>query len=242
MKDLLIISAGKGSRMNSKLPKILFKTKNNKTNLENLIIDTKEYFKNIYLIIDKSQEQIFKKQKNIKLICINSGLGSGHAILEGIKKINKISSDITIIWGDAIITDKNILKEIINYKMSDCSGIIPVKQVKNPYVCFKITEDFICSSVDFSKYGEINKNGLQDLCIFRFKTKILKKQLQEFHNNTFKNNYITISKEFEFLYIIHSLYNSNKKIKCFKAENPNSILSYNSKTELKNIINNIKWL
>jgi len=163
--DLLILAAGKGSRMNSELPKALHKTLNNDNNINNIYNMCKDLFDNIRVVINTSDVKLFGDNinKNIDIIVISSGLGSGHAVKASLEDNANTSKEFCLIWGDAIVSDNTIIKELIEYP-SDCA--IPVVSIKDPYVSFKCDSNLNAKSVDFSKYGETNINGLQDKCIF----------------------------------------------------------------------------
>lgn len=237
--DLIILAAGKGSRMQSSIPKALHKTINNMTNIENTILKCNVLFDNIFIVINDKDINIFKeslnKEHHPKLLSISSGLGSGHAIYELISNYNsKISKEFVIVWGDAVIYNDNIINELVQYNNSMC---FPVIMNNNPYVSINVDDNFYAKYVDFSKYGEMNKVGFQDKCIFKVNKQILFKALQSFHFSCFKSGrYITESGEFEFLYIIHLLYQLKKKIKCYITDYENDILSYNTKDELEKLL------
>ncbi|MHB8097974.1 MAG: NTP transferase domain-containing protein [Sulfuricurvum sp.] len=227
--DLLILAAGKGSRMNSSLPKALHETLDN-NNINNIYEKCSGLFDNIYVAINHSNEKVFKDNinENIGIISISSGLGSGHAVLESIKSNKDLSSEFCLIWGDAVIFDSDIVEELIAYPSNFA---IPVLQVDNPYVSFKCDSNLRAKSVDFSKYGETNSKGLQDKCIFKLDKNILLNALQNFHSCTYKDGrYITESSEFEFLYVIHLL-SLTENVQCYITDK-NSIFSYNTQEEL----------
>lgn len=221
---IYFIAAGKGSRMKSDIPKALHKINNKSALVRNI-----EKMKDYRVVINNNDKDIFKKYiPEEKLISICSGLGSGHAIMQ-----LELEDDDIIIWGDTLILENDIIDELENVK-SDSPLIVPLKSVHNPYVNFKIDSKFNIEEVMFSKYGEISAEGFQDCCIFKVK-KSLKNYLLYFHKAVWKSRYITESNEFEFLYIIHYLFNINNPAYGYMTENDSNIVSYNTKKELKEI-------
>lgn len=243
MSDLVILSAGKGTRMKSDVPKALHIIDDKGTsNIQNTININKELFDNIYVVVNCKDEALFSENiKNAKVLGIDSGLGSGHAIFETIKKY-KISDEFLLVWGDAVFVNDKLTKELLAYPTTH--AVIPVYETLNPYISFKVTDKLKAKSVDFSKYGENNDSGLQDKCIFKLNNKVALSVLKMIHNATFKDGrYITESKEFEFLYFIHAMASKGKQVQCYITEYENSIFSYNNKEELdeiKNILSDIQ--
>ena len=236
MIDLVILAAGKGSRMNSHIPKALHIIDEEGTNnMQNTINMNTGLFQNIFVVVNSKDKELFEKEiHGATVLGINSGLGSGHAVFETIKKY-KLSDDFILVWGDAVFMDNKLSKELINYPSEHT--VIPIYKTQNPYISFKVTEDLQATSVDFSKYGETNETGLQDKCIFRLNKKIINSTLKLIHQATFKNGrYITESKEFEFLYFVHAMAAADETIQCYITEYNDSIFSYNTQDELNKIM------
>lgn len=221
------IAAGKGSRMNSDLPKALHAIQGEPNIIRNIKMLDDDY----RVVIDENDLITFSNYICLeKLITITSGLGSGHAILQ-----LKLNDDDIIIWGDAVINDVSIIEELqkTNFK---CDLVVPLKNVQNPYVNFLIDDKFHIQEVNFSKYGETSASGFQDCCIFKVSGALTSK-LKELHNAIWKSRYITESSEYEFLYIIHYLFNSNVPAKGYITDFPDAIVSFNTQTELLEIEN-----
>ena len=224
---IYFIAAGKGSRMNSELPKALHKVDGIPNIVRNINMINDDY----RVVINVSDIDIFSQYIDAdKIYHINSGLGSGHAIMQ-----LHLEDDDIIIWGDAVILNTDIIEEI--KKTEGCS--IPLKHTDNPYVNFLCDKRLNIKEVLFSKYGEKSSHGLQDVCIFKV-TKDIIEHLNAVHNATWKGRYITESNEFEFHYIMHYKYNIHKPAKGYITQYPNSIESYNTKSELKQIENKIR--
>jgi len=229
---IYFIAAGKGSRMKSARPKALHEV----NGIPNIIrnIGLIENISDYRVVINKTDKKIFREfVSDDKLITIESGYGSGHAIM----KLDICDDDI-IIWGDAVIKDVDIVKELAEYDLGQNTLIIPLKKVRDPYVNFLLTENSIIKEVLFSKYGELSKSGYQDCCIFKVSSK-LKTYLKNVHAAIWKDRYITESNEFEFLYIIHYLFNIDDSAYGYLTEYPDAILSYNNKEELAAIESSI---
>lgn len=219
---IYFIAAGKGSRMKSDLPKALHDV-NGEPNLVRNVKLLKEDYR---VVVNRGQLKLFSEYVPAKNILeIDSGLGSGHAIMQIPLKDNDI-----VIWGDAVIVDPKIIDEI---KGQDGFSI-PLKRVKNPYVNFLCDKNLKVQETLFAKYGETSKTGLQDCCIFKV-TQKSRQQLEDLHSAIWKGRYITESNEFEYLYLMHYKFNINDPANGYITEYPDAIESYNTKEELNKI-------
>jgi molybdopterin-guanine dinucleotide biosynthesis protein A len=236
---LLIPAGGKGTRYLDAQPKALGVV-NGEENLIHTLHATKEMFDETVVVVNEEDEPLFRKSIcktpfKVTLMSLkgSAGQGSGHGVMESLKRIN-LNDEIVIFWGDAHIIDAAIVEELISYRQS-APLIVPVWSVPNPYVSFNVDDHFNAKSVDFSKYGEVHARGYQDRCLFRARRDLLQ-YMMLFDSAVQKNGrYITETREFEFLYIIHVLYNFERPAKCYVTELGSSVQTYNTVDELKDI-------
>lgn len=225
---IYFICAGKGSRMSSEIPKALHEVQGVPNVLRNSRI-VQNLGQEFRVVLNKDDRETFLKFFSEEhIISINSGFGSGHAVM-----LLDLEDDDLIIWGDAIINNPSAITEMLEYE-SDAPLSLGLKKVTDPYVQFGITSCGSLSEVRFKKYCETSNSGYQDSCVFKVK-KDLTKHLKSIHNIIWKNRYITESGEFEFLYIIHYLYNIGDSADFYISSYPEGVLSYNTKEELKEI-------
>ena len=117
MKDLeiVILAAGKGSRMKTKTPKLLNKIKG-KSLIEHTINNAQKIkYAKINVIINKDLEILKKKFNQIRFIKQNRAQGTGHAVKVYLKQTKKLNN-ILIMMGDApfvsIVDIKKVLKQL----------------------------------------------------------------------------------------------------------------------------------
>jgi bifunctional N-acetylglucosamine-1-phosphate-uridyltransferase/glucosamine-1-phosphate-acetyltransferase GlmU-like protein len=224
---IYFIAAGKGSRMKSELPKALHQVNGEANLVRNVKLIDDDY----RVVVNRGQEALFSNYVPVEnILSIDSGLGSGHAIMQ-----IPLKDDDIVIWGDSVILDTRIIDEI---KTQDGFSI-PLKRVKNPYVNFLCDKNLKIQEALFAKYGETSASGLQDCCIFKV-TQKSRQQLEDLHNAIWKGRYITESNEFEYHYIMHYKSNINDPANGYITEYPNAIESYNTQDELKTIEKIIK--
>jgi|LakMenE01Jun11ns_1017448.scaffolds.fasta_scaffold9959694_71 bifunctional N-acetylglucosamine-1-phosphate-uridyltransferase/glucosamine-1-phosphate-acetyltransferase GlmU-like protein len=250
MINLIIIAAGNGKRMgNINVPKVLYPV-NGVPNLKRIITNAieSEVFDSIDLVIKDSAVKSFKEfldnsefDIKINLIPINSGLGDGHAILSMYKNAHQYNNSI-LVWGDVYIDSPMIFKELKDVGSSTgnnfSSAVIPVCTEKNPYVTILTDSNMNALSADFSKLGETHLEGFHDQSIFYINNDVIYDSLQKMHEVLWKNGqYITQSKELNFLHILHYLRNINYPANCYITEYPTK--SFNSIEELTKLENSL---
>jgi bifunctional N-acetylglucosamine-1-phosphate-uridyltransferase/glucosamine-1-phosphate-acetyltransferase GlmU-like protein len=236
MADLYIIAAGNGSRLNSTVPKALIPITDEPcltTTLQQIALKFRKVFVVTNVLVDRQWRLYFERLLSKfpefanQTIClaIKSGLGDGHATLQGILAAEKIegdalSQDIVVAWGDVFIPHEEIIDELLAVAPK-CSGILPVVHENSPYVSLLVDENMRCISADFSKYGEKHAAGFHDQSVFRFDLPRLKAALAILHNALWKGGrYLTPAGELSLLYTFHLLYNSGDPAYVYQTKYP----------------------
>ncbi len=122
--SILILAAGKGTRMKSDLPKVMHKITNRE--MLNLVIDEAKLLqpKNITIVVSEEmqnfQEKIIKEHSDIK---INFALqrerkGTAHAVSVGLKNLADLGEKLLILYGDTPLTSHLTLTKMIE-KLND---------------------------------------------------------------------------------------------------------------------------
>ena len=171
----IILSAGFQTRFDSIMPKTLMMYDDHQTILEKNIDTMLNFCDIIYVVINvkslsESYEFIVNKYIGVKLISINSGLGDGHAVLQSLRYINRISTflpndRVFLVWGDSIQDEKSLFKSTLNSYNE--SFTLPVKYESDPYVQFIITDTYI-NGVKFKRYNDDVSSGYHDYSLFLF--------------------------------------------------------------------------
>lgn len=255
MSELYIIAAGKGSRMGGSVPKALVPINESEPNLTTTLKQIGHKFTNVYVVTNRLiQDQwlayfssIGDLGKNVTNVPIDSGLGDGHAVLQGFSQsVQAVSTsgddDIVIAWGDVFIQHGEIIDELLSQSLSQCSGLLPAIREDNPYVTLLVDNHLNCVSADFSKYGESHQTGFHDQSIFRFDKTILWNCLNHLHVAFWKNGrYVSPGGELSLLYSFHWLYNMKKPVRVYETDYPT--LSFNTPAEVIEIQKEInkKW-
>ena len=243
MASLVIIAAGNGKRMEDiTIPKALYEI-NGKPNLYNTIHKSMKLFDKIFLIIKstsyKQFDEFCKKYEfnNCVLIPIESGLGDGHAVMTALMQPQITDDECIILWGDAYLYNNEIIKELLDVKLSKRTPVVfPVNSEETPYVTIIVDQMMNVLGADFSKLEECHKLGLHDQSIFKVNKKILLKTLMNMHACFWKNGrYISESKELNLLHSFHVLNNIHTPARAYISDY--SVGCFNTCEEASNIAN-----
>ena len=247
--DLYIIAAGNGSRMNARVPKALARITDEPC-LTTTLQQIGHKFSNVFVVTNAliqdewtnyfhrlraEYSDLWKRALNLP---IKSGLGDGHATLQGILAAERMSEvslcqDIVVAWGDVFFPEGEIIDELLSVSLEG-SGLLPAVREGNPYVSLLIDDKMRCVSADFSKYGESHQSGLHDQSVFRFSLPCLRRALTELHRSLWKNGrYIAPGGELSLLYSFHQLYNSDNPAYVYETGYPT--LSFNTVEEVADI-------
>ncbi len=233
---VIILAAGKGTRMNSDLPKVLHKLQGKA--LIDYVIDESELLdpKEIILVVGFKKEQVIKHTKNrihLKYATQVEQLGTGHAVLQTKELLKNKKGHILILYGDVPnikastlmpIVDDHISNNrdltLITAEIDDPSGYGRVIRDKNGNL-LKIIEEKDCSDNE-KKIKEWNPG------IYIFKIKEVFRIL-----NSIKTN--NASKEYYLTDAIGLAQQSNMQIKAIKIASSGEVIGINTTDQLKEL-------
>ena len=237
-KDLriVILAAGKGTRMNSGLPKVLHKL--HEKTLIDYVLDESKLLNPIetILVVGFKKNQVISHTKNrinLKYVTQKEQLGTGHAVLQTEKLLKDKKGHILILYGDVPNIKASSLQPIIeNHIINNRDLTLITAEVDNPTgygriirkkngQLLKIVEEKDCSDNE-RMIREWNPG------IYIFKIPEAFKIL-----NTIKAN--NASKEYYLTDAIELSQQSNMKIKAIKIENSDEVLGINTIKQLEEL-------
>lgn len=141
----VILGAGEGTRMKSRLPKVLHKVAGKE--LISHVIDclTSINFKKTFVVIGNGSDLVktyLEKYKNVDTVLQKERLGSGHALLQVKNKAKGLKGNLLVMCGDTPLVKKDTIKKLLSYHLKHknhatvLSGII-----ENPFGYGRIVRD-----------------------------------------------------------------------------------------------------
>ena len=233
---VVILAAGKGTRMNSELPKVLHKLQGKP--LIDYVIDQSELLnpKEIILVVGFKKDYIIEhtaKRINLKYATQMKQLGTGHAVLQTSELLKNKKGHILILYGDVPnikastlqpIIDDHILTNrdltLITAEIDDPAGYGRIIRDKNGSL-LKIVEEKDCNDYE-KKIKEWNPG------IYIFKIP----EVFEVLNNISTNN---ASKEYYLTDGIGIAQQSNMQIKAIKIADSNEVIGVNTTYQLEKL-------
>tara|TARA_B100000214_G_scaffold97439_1_gene67781 strand:- start:592 stop:1317 length:726 start_codon:yes stop_codon:yes gene_type:complete len=233
---VIILAAGKGTRMNSDLPKVLHKL-NGKALLD-FVLDESELLNPIetILVVGFKKEQVISHTENrinLKYATQIEQLGTGHAVLQTEELLKNNKGHIIILYGDVPNIKASTLRPIINEhiinnrdltlitaEIDDPSGYGRIIRDKNGNL-LKIVEEKDCDD-DERKIKEWNPG------IYIFKIP----EVFEVLNNIRTNN---ASKEYYLTDAIGLAQQSNMQVNAIKIANSNEVIGINTADQLEEL-------
>ena len=230
---IVVLAAGKGTRMNSDLPKVLHKL--NSKPLLDYVLDESELLNPLesILIVGFKKDQVIshtKNRTNLKYVTQKEQLGTGHAVLqtEGLLKNEK--GHILILYGDVPNIKASTLQPIVdNHVMNNRDLTLITAEIDDPTGYGRIIRDEsgnllkIVEEKDCNDYEKKIKEWNPGIYIFKIP------EVFEILNNIKTNN---ASKEYYLTDAIGLAQKSNMQIKAIKIENSDEVLGINTTEQL----------
>lgn len=192
-KELFIVAAGKGSRMNHNKPKAMMKI-GEEPNVLRTIRLAFDHYDIVYVGINEDhldawapiQREIDKFEGRVKMIAIKSGLGDGNAVMRMLNHpwyIPYPDSMTTVVWGDTVFQDSQPFYDASFWPRN----YVAVHHKEKPYVSIKTVGGHIASGALFSKYDEVHGPGYHDQSLFVYRSEDLENALGAIHASGFRN-------------------------------------------------------
>ena len=233
---VIILAAGKGTRMNSDLPKVLHKFQGKA--LIDYVIDESELLdpKEIILVVGFKKEQVIKHTKNrihLKYATQVEQLGTGHAVLQTKELLKNKKGHILILYGDVPNIKASTLMPIVDDHISNNRDLTLITaEIDDPSGYGRIIRDKKGNLLKIIEEKDCNNNEKKikewNPGIYIFKTKEVFRIL-----NSIKTN--NASKEYYLTDAIGLAQQSNMKIKAIKIANSYEVIGINTADQLKEL-------
>ena len=193
MKKLttIILAAGKGTRMNSSLSKVLHPIANQP--MLSHIIDKSEKLKSDRIIVVVNETfNIPKTKPNSKIIYVvqKQQLGTGDAIKACLKNIDKVNNRVLILYADVPLINNLTLRKLIRLRTKNEIKILAFKKVeKNNYGKLIIQNDVVEKIIEAKEFKTDNQPDDCNSGVFCASAEGLLKLIPKIKNNNVKKEY-----------------------------------------------------
>ena len=234
----IILAAGKGTRMNTNLPKVM-QPLGGKTIISH-VIDTAQKVSDHITLVAGYKKEVLKQfigasYPNVSSVDQDEQLGTGHAVKQAIHLIAP-NQKILILYGDVPLISEATIQALIS-ETTDCCLLSMLPDDPTPYgkvikdssgYAIKITEQKDASDEE-RKIPEVFTG------IMTVNGDMLVAALDEINNNNAASEYYLTD-------LVEILYLKGVKINCIQA-NPDEVVGANNKQELhqlESILRNMK--
>ncbi|WP_156286237.1 bifunctional UDP-N-acetylglucosamine diphosphorylase/glucosamine-1-phosphate N-acetyltransferase GlmU [Oceanivirga salmonicida] len=222
----IILAAGKGTRMNSNIPKVLHKV-NGKPMLQKVLENT-SYFGETLLVLGHKKEEIISSFPNNNYIYQEKQLGTGHAVLISKNEIAE-HDDVLICYGDGPLLSKETISNMVDkFNKENLNSIMLTCMVDNPTGYGRIIkkDEYVVDIVE-EKEATIEEQKINEINVgvYLFKSHALLSVLDKLNNNNSKGEYYLTD-------IIKLLNNNGYTTKSILLKDKNEMIGVNSKKEL----------
>ena len=193
MLDILVLAAGKGTRMRSDLPKVLHPV-GGKALVEH-VVDTarKVGGEQIMIIVGHGAEKVEERMSapDVKFVLQSSQLGTGHAVQQALPHIRN-GATVLILYGDVPLTRPDTLKKLIEGVSDTQMGLLTVK-MQDPTGYGRIVRDVSGAVIEIVEHKDANDEQLKiteiNTGIMAVKAKHIQKWLPLLNNDNAQCEY-----------------------------------------------------
>lgn len=227
----IILAAGAGTRMKSKLPKILHKVAG--VSMLDHVVDVVEEMKcskNV-VVIGHGAEKVKEAMENrkVEFALQENQLGTGHAVMQGEKFIPE-EGDVIVLYGDTPLIKSSSIESFINYhRDNNCIASVLTTEIEEPRGYGRIIRNDNGEIIRIVEEKDANNNekAIKEINsgIYCFKAKQLRDSLGKLTNDNSQGEYYLTD-------VIGILKESGEKIGAYKLEDHREIMGVNSRIQL----------
>ena len=234
---VIILAAGKGTRMNSELPKVLHPINNQPMILNVIKTAYKINAKPIITIVGYKHEMVKNalKNENVDFVLQKEQNGTGHAVMQCVPILKDFTGDVLVLSGDVPFISSQTLELLIDtHSKSNSKATVLTCKLDNPYGYGRIikNEDNTINKIIEHKDAsdeELLENEI-NTGIYIFNTIELLKILPRINNNNKQKEYYLTD-------VINILLNDDELVFTEETESVNEIIGINTLEQLENANN-----
>ena len=191
----IILAAGKGTRMKSKMPKVLHKVCG-KSMVECVIDEAAKLgCEGVCVVIGDKAEMVKEslEGKNVAFALQEQQLGTGHAVMQSADFIED-DKDVIILYGDTPLIKAETLEKFINFHRENKNSVSVISAIVEDSAGYghiiRDSEGHFVKNVEYKDATEEEKLVKEiNTGIYCFKGKDLKESLSKINNNNAQGEY-----------------------------------------------------
>lgn len=239
--SVIILAAGKGTRMQSELPKVLHKLKN-KTLLERVIDTSKNLLCEKIIVVIGYKKNILKNEinkiDNVEYAVQEEQKGTAHAVKMCFENLEGFTGNVIILSGDVPLISKETLTKLIDTKrITNSKASILTSSIDEPSGYGRIIRNSCGNLEKITEHKDCNKIELEineiNAGIYVIENEFLKKYIPKIKNSNAQGEYYLPD-------LVNLMVLDNIPVSIFKTPNFKEISGVNSieqLTDLENYIN-----
>ncbi|MDD5021684.1 MAG: bifunctional UDP-N-acetylglucosamine diphosphorylase/glucosamine-1-phosphate N-acetyltransferase GlmU [Endomicrobiaceae bacterium] len=196
----VILGAGEGTRMKSRLPKVLHKVAGKEliSHVVDCVLSVNS--KKTFVVIGSGSDLVktyLEKYKNIDTVLQKERLGSGHALLQVKNKVKGLKGNLLVMCGDTPLIKKDTIKKLLSHHLKHKNNVTVLSGTsENPFGYGRIVRDDkgnVLGIVE-EKSATMQEKQIKEINsgIYCFKLETLWKALSKVKpNNNKKEYYLT---------------------------------------------------
>ncbi|TLU85829.1 MAG: UDP-N-acetylglucosamine pyrophosphorylase [Chlorobium sp.] len=230
---VIIMAAGKGTRMQSDLPKVLHKA--NGRPLIDYVLDTSQSLGPEKIVIIVGHQAGLVKEAaardGVSVALQEPQLGTGHAIMQAEASLIDFDGELLILSGDApLVTAETLQKLIAFHRSREAVATVLTAELHDPTgygrVIRQNSGDNVLKIVE-QKDALENERAVKEINsgVYLFNKQLLFEALQQINTNNAQQEYYLTD-------VFGICFQSGYKVCAFKTDNPDEILGINTPEQL----------
>jgi bifunctional UDP-N-acetylglucosamine pyrophosphorylase / glucosamine-1-phosphate N-acetyltransferase len=225
---VLILAAGKSTRMKSKYAKVLHKA-GGRTLIEHVVTSARAVSPDVFVVVGHSADQVRAAVSGVTFVDQREQLGTGHAVLASQESFSSYSGDLLVMPGDVPLATPETLEGFIKFHYGGgFQASVLTADIENPFGYGRMVRrndyevaivEHRDASPEILRIHEINSG------IYVFNGPELFESLSRLRNDNAQREYYLTD-------VIQILVGQRRKVGVFKVASPEEILGINTRQEL----------
>jgi len=193
LDKVVILAAGAGTRMKSKLPKVIHEVCGKP--MVKCVIDEvkKTNCEEVIVIIGNGADLVKEKIENVKFAIQEEQLGTGHAVMQAAEFLGG-AGNVMVLCGDTPLIKKETIEKFVDYHEKSNNDIsVLTAMFEDPTGYGRIVKDDSSNISKIVEQKDCTKEEMEieevNSGIYCFKAEVLEKYLDYINNNNAQNEY-----------------------------------------------------